>query len=117
MMLPRATFELVEEMVDVVNPFRLLVVLEKVTVVSYQLGGRAAEHRVDLDETWGLNYTTISFDYKSAGGLSASFERNPGSTKRGASQSEPDVKQILKDNLKLKQALITKTAGAKDKGG
>ena len=110
--IPRATFELVEEMVDVENPFQLLVVLEKVIVVSYRLGGRAAEHRVDLDETWGLNYTTISFDYKSAGGLSAIFKRNPGSTKRGASKSGPDVEQLLKDISALKQA-----AAAKDKRG
>ncbi len=110
--LTRATFELVEDMVDVENPFQLLVVLEKVTVVSYRLGGRAAEHRVDLDETWGLNYTTISFDYKSAGGLSASFKRNPGSTKQGAGKSGPDVAQLLKENLALKQA-----AAAKDKRG
>lgn len=99
--LTRATFELVEEMVDVKNPFQLLVVLEKVTVVSYKLGGRASEHRVDLDETWGLNYTTISFDYKSAGGLGASFKRNPGSTKRGASKPAPDPEQERKDREEL----------------
>jgi len=115
--LTRATFELVEEMVDVKNPFRLLVVLEKVTVVSYKLGGRAAEHRVDLDETWGLNYTTISFDYKSAGGLGASFKRNPGSTKRGASKTGPDIEQLLKENSKLKQDAAAKAGGAKDKRG
>ena len=115
--LKRATFELVEEMVDVENPFRLLVVLEKVTVVSYKLGGRASEHRVDLDETWGLNYTTISFDYKSAGGLSASFKRNPGSTKGGASKSVPSVAELMKENSKLRQDAAAYAAGAKGKRG
>ena len=113
--LTRATFELVEEMVDVENPFRLLVVLENVTVVSYKLGGRAAEHRVDLDETWELNYTTISFDYKSAGGLAASFKRNPGSTKRGASKPAPDLEQQRRDQKDL--AEYRRQAAAKGKPG
>lgn len=115
--LKRATFELVEEMVEVKNPFRLLVVLEKVTVVSYKLGGRAAEHRVDLDETWGLNYTTISFNYMSAGGLNASFKRNPGSTKREARKPVPDIHQVLKENATLRQDAAAKASGAKDKRG
>jgi type VI secretion system secreted protein Hcp len=116
-LLQRATFELLEEMEEVKNPFHLRVLLEKVTVVSYRLGGRAGEFRVDLDETWELNYTTISFDYVSAGGMSASFPRSPGSTKRAASKSEPDIKQVLKDNLELRQALGAKATNTKDKRG
>ena len=113
--LTRATFELVEQMVDVENPFQLLVVLEKVIVVSYRLGGRAAEHRVDLDETWVLNYTKISFDYKSAGGLGAIFKRNPGSTKQGASKSAPDSEQQRRDQKDL--AEYRRQAAAKGKPG
>jgi type VI protein secretion system component Hcp len=111
--LQRATFELVEDMVDVKNPFRLLVALEKIVVVGYRLGGRSTEYRVDLEETWELNYTTISFDYASAGGMSAVFNRSPGSTKKAASKSEPDNKEMHKRIADLEQTL----AAAKGKRG
>jgi type VI protein secretion system component Hcp len=116
--LKRVTFELLEEMVGAKNErldaFRLRVVLERVTVASYRLGGRANEHRVDLDETWELNYTTISFHYESAGGMNAVFQRNPASTKRAASKSEGDDKQQMQKKIAdLEQSI----AAAKGKRG
>lgn len=115
--LQKATFTLIEEMVDVNrkyrDAFRLHVVLEKVKVVSYRLSGRASEHRVDLEETWGLNYTTIKFDYESAGGMNAMFDRPPGSDKGGATKSAADTVQMQKDLAVLQQA----AAAAKGKRG
>lgn len=91
--LNKATFTLFEELVGGDDHrrvgFQLDVVLEKVTVVGYELGGRSSEFRVDLDETWQLNYATISIVFVSAGGMNTSFDRPPGSDKGGAVIDRP----------------------------
>lgn len=106
--LNKATFTLFEELVGGDNHrrvgFQLDVVLEKVTVVGYELGGRSSEYRVDLDETWKLNYATISLVYVSAGGMNASFDRPPGSDKGGATKTAPDPAQLQKQLTELQQA-------------
>lgn len=113
--LKKATFTLLEELLTVHDvrrsAFRLNVVLENVIVVSYELGGRSSDFRVDLDETWGFNYSKISFDYESAG-MYASFDRNPGSSKQGASKPAVDIQQMQKKISELTQA-----ASAKGKRG
>jgi type VI protein secretion system component Hcp len=115
--LQKATITLLEELLDVNRKyreaFRLDVVLEDVKIVSYRLSVRASEHRVDLEETWGLNYTTIKFDYVSAGGMNAKFDRPPGSEKGGAARSEVDPVQQQKRIAELEQAV----AAAKGKRG
>ena len=81
--------------------------------MPYRLSGRASEHRVDLEETWGLNYATIKFDYKSAGGMNVMFDRPPESDKGGAAKSAVDTVQMEKDLAVLRQA----AAAAKGKRG
>jgi type VI protein secretion system component Hcp len=85
--------------------FMLHVVLKKAYVVSYRLGGRSSEHRVDLDETWVLNYASISFDYEHPeGGMSPSFDRKAGSTTQGASKAALDDKEVRKQLADLQAA-------------
>jgi type VI protein secretion system component Hcp len=106
--LQKATITLLEELLDVNRKyresFRLDVVLEQVKIVSYRLSVRASEHRVDMEETWGLNYTRIKFDYVSAGGMNAEFTRPPGSDKGGAAKPEVDTVQMQKQLAELQQA-------------
>lgn len=86
--------------------FQLDVVLKKVVVVSYALGGRSSEHRVDLDETWQLSYSTITLDYVSGGGgMYATFNRPPESTKGGASKPEVDPVKLQKQLAEVQQQL------------
>ena len=97
--LQTAKFTLREELMDVNREHRgaflLHVVLEKVKVVSYKLGGRASEHRVDLDETWELDYSKISFIYETER-MNADFDKHPGSTKRGSEMPDADFLDKLK---------------------
>lgn len=97
--LKMATFTLLEELMDVSRKgrgaFRLHVVLENVKVTSYRLGGRASEHRVDLDETWELDYSKISFLYETER-MNAEFDRHPGSTKRGSERPDAGFLEMLR---------------------
>ena len=97
--LQQATFTLLEEVVSVKNErrgaFRLHVVLENAIVVGYQLDGRASEFRVDLDETWTLNYSKISFLYETER-MNAEFDRTPGSKSRGSGKRDPTFLEQLR---------------------
>jgi type VI protein secretion system component Hcp len=114
--LQEATFTLLEEFLNADDEreirFRLRVKLENVIVVSYELGGRASEHRVDLDETWQLSYSNISLNYESPKGhIHAGFPKKPGSTKRGASKPAPEIDQLQKELQEIKQAANGKKRG------
>lgn len=75
--------------------FRLHVVLEKVRVIGYQLDGSAADYRVDLNENWELNYSTITFLYETER-VEAAFDRNPASQKRASEKHELSFLDELK---------------------
>ena len=109
--LKEATFTVREELVGVrdhsPDAFRLHVRLENVTVVSYRLTGRAAEHRVDLDETWGLDYEKIEFLYETER-MRSEFDRPPGSEKRGSEKAAPDPAQLQKKVDELNQIVKAK---------
>jgi hypothetical protein len=99
------------------NAFLLHVRLENASVVSYKLNGRSAEHRVDLEETWGLDYEKIEFLYETArmtgqrGGWRSEFERKPGSEKRGSGKAMPDPAQMQKELSDLRQKVAAKGKG------
>ena len=99
----RARFVLHEERVTGANDghkeFVLEVILDDVYVVGYSLQGRAAEARVDLDESWEFHYKTIKVEYKSAGGLNVEFERKAGA-ERGS-----DDKATANLNAKLDKTM------------
>jgi type VI protein secretion system component Hcp len=88
-----ATFTLLEELMGLEHErrgaFRLHVVLEKVIVVGYRLDASTSEFRVDLEETWDLNYTNIAFLYETER-MRAEFDRNPGATRTKSKGPEPD---------------------------
>lgn len=98
--LQEATFVLLEELVDVRDQrggaFRLHVILEKAVLVRYSLNGEADEHRVELEETWELSFSKITFAYESAG-VFVSFDRAPGTVKRR--KDEPlNLLELLKQH-------------------
>lgn len=109
--LKEATFTVREELVSVRDDskeaFRLHVRLEKVTVVSYKLTGRSAEHRVDLEETWGLDYEKIEFLYETER-MRVEFDRPAGSDKRGSEKAAPDPAQLMKKYNELDQLVKAK---------
>jgi type VI protein secretion system component Hcp len=89
--LTRATFTIIEYRVAAKGGvgFRLEVVLDKPVVTSYSLSASSSDFRVELEETWELGYNNIAFNYVSAGGVNADFDRPPGSPtvkKQDASQ-------------------------------
>ncbi|GEM_PF-5079986 len=97
-----AKFVLHEELAEGANDghkaFLLEVILEDVYVVGYSLQGRAAEARVDLDESWEFHYKTVRIDYVSARGRPSSsgyttvnFERKPGAERGTSGKAAPDV--------------------------
>ena len=95
----KAKFLLREEMVPGDHhhrPFEMHVVLENVYIKGYQLSGRASEHRVDLEESWQLDYTHINIIYESQQGLRAEFAKTPDSDRGTSERIEPDVMQELK---------------------
>jgi len=120
-----ATFTVREELVslrDSDDAFVLHVRLEKPSVTSYKLTGRSQEHRVDLEETWTLNYEHIEFLYQprkqvtSAGKVrigagKVQFERPPGSEKRGSEKAAPDPAQLQKQVSELKQQVAAGKGG------
>ena len=72
--------------------FQLNVTLDDVYVVGYSVQGRAAEARVDIDETWELHYKTITIDYVSQR-VSVDFER-----KAGTERSESDTQELASNS-------------------
>lgn len=102
-----ATFVLHEERAsgahDDHKEFLMEVVLEDVYVVGYSLQGRAAEARVDLDESWDLHYKTIQIQYTSArsrssslGYMAVNFERKAGAERGSSSEKvSPEVAAAL----------------------
>lgn len=113
--LEKAIFTVREELPELrdesPNAFRLYVTLKNVTIVSYKLNGRAAEHSVSLDETWGLDYENIEFLYATVGGARSEFERPAGSAKKGSDKAVPDPLQLLKKYNELDQIVKAKGKG------
>ena len=109
--LQRAKFVLHEERVTGANDghveFVLEVTLDDVYVVGYSLQGRAAEARVDLDESWELHYKTIKIAYESAGGLNVEFERKAGAERGSTDRSASELNAKL-DKL---AATLKRTGG------
>ena len=77
--------------------FRLNVVLDKPVVVGYSLSGSASDFRVELEETWELSYSKITFAYESAM-VYADFDRKPGSP---AGQKPDTTRDFLAELKKL----------------
>jgi len=94
-----ATFVILEEMLDSHDvrggAFRLNVVLDKPVVVGYSLSGSASDFRVELDETWELSYSKITFAYESAK-VYADFDRKPGSSTGRKAETDRDFLAVLK---------------------
>jgi type VI protein secretion system component Hcp len=98
--LAHAIFTLREEIVKVPDDprkegFHLRVMLKKVYVADYKLSARASDYRVDIEETWELNYSTIEFFHDSEGGKTMGFWRPPGMTDRGR-KPPPSQDQALR---------------------
>ena len=91
--------------------FLLEVTLDDVYVVGYSLQGRAAEARVDLDESWELHYEWITVNYKSAGGLEVKFERKAGTDRQNDDKPGKDDSAKLNKRLALLEKSMNKGGG------
>ena len=78
------------------DAFRLNVKLKDARVKSYALSSSSSEYRVELEETWELEYTKITFDYPTVGVIDTFFDRVPGSEPG----SPPDLKQMVASQMK-----------------
>jgi type VI protein secretion system component Hcp len=93
-----ATFTLLEELrggpATDVTPFKLEVELKKVKVISYQLSVSTAETGIELDETWTFSYSSIGYDFKSAG-FQVLFDLPPGAKKEPPKRVVADLSKTI----------------------
>lgn len=89
------------------EPFRMTIVLTNAFVVSVDWRTNAADARVDMEESWELNYEKIKFDYlyrgkEGQGWVPAVFDRPP-EADEGSAEKSPlsasEQKAALKKNL------------------